>query len=206
MSAYAGSVIFVFILGGIVFYMAMQRRIIQGFSLQEIVTIALFCSLLYIATVPFKFGLSRIPFIQALIFSIPVTAVLVVGIRLVPKCGTATLIIFGNSLLSQIISRGINPLWWPYALLAGFVLELYFLISRNYLETKINALGAGLLHTFVVYVYFYFFSAPFLWHLHYASWYWCLQTIQGIACSGAGALIGFAISRPILSAYRHGGV
>lgn len=206
MNPYIGSLIFVFILGGVVFYGAMKQRIIRGFSLQEIVTIALFCSLLYIATLPFKFGLSRIPFIQAFIFSIPFTAVLVVGIRLVPKCGTATFIIFGNSLLSQIISRGINPLWWPYALLGGFVLELYFLISRNYLETRMNALGAGLVRGFTVYIYFYFFSAPFIWHLHYAFWYVCVQTIQGIAGSGIGALIGFAVSRPIRNAYRHGGV
>ena len=206
MNSYISSIVFIFILGGVAFYAGMRRRLIKNFTIYELIVIALFCSLLYIAGLPFKFGLSRIPFIQSFAYSIPFTAVLFIGIRLVPKPGTATLIIFGHSLLSQIISRGINPLWWPYALLAGFVLELYFLCCRNYLESRVNAIGAGILRGFVVYIYFYYISAPYIWHMHYAPWYIFIQTLQGMTGSCIGALIGFSLSKPIISAYRHGGL
>jgi hypothetical protein len=137
MSSYISSLIFVFILGGAVFYIGIRRRLFKRFNLYELVTIALFCSLLYIGGLPFKFGLSRIPFIHAFIYSIPFTALLFIGIRLVPKSGTATLIIFGSSLLSQVISRGINPLWWPYALFAGFALEFFFCFAEVILEVEL---------------------------------------------------------------------
>jgi hypothetical protein len=68
---YIGSVIFIAILGGIVFHLLRTRKAIPAFSIQELVTVALFCSLLYIAILPFKFGLSRIPIIQSFFFSMP---------------------------------------------------------------------------------------------------------------------------------------
>lgn len=206
MNLYAASVILAILMGGIVFYAGYRKRIIHSFSTTEIVTVALFCSLLYVAILPFKFGLSRIPFVHAFIFSLPFTAVLFIGIRIIPKMGAATFIIFGHSLLAQILSRGINPLWWPYALIAGFTLEAYFLITGSYLESRKNALFAGALRGFVVYIYFYFFSAPYIWHLHYAPWYITIQTAQGVIGSAIGGLIGYSLSKPIISAYRHGGI
>ena len=206
MNPYIGSVIFIAILGGIVFHLLRTRKAIPAFSVQDLVTVALFCSLLYIAILPFKFGLSRIPIIQSFFFSIPYTAMLFIGIRLIPRAGTATLIICGHSLLSQTISSGVNPLWWPYALLASFVLELYFLVTKNYLETMRNALGAGFLRGLTVYLYFYCFSAPFIWHQFYAPWYIAIQTAQGIAGSMIGASLGMYLSKPIINASRYGGI
>ncbi|HVN94788.1 MAG TPA: hypothetical protein VMT62_00005 [Syntrophorhabdaceae bacterium] len=187
-------------------YLELKHKVIHVIKTHELVTIALFSSLLYVAGLPFKLGLGRIPFIQAFVYSVPFTAVLFIGIRVVPKPGTAMLVIVGHSLLSQIISRGINPLWWPYAVLAGATLETYFLFTRGYLNTRTNAVFAGLLRGLVMYLYFYLVSAPYIWHIHYASWYVFVQTLQGVLGSGLGALIGFALSRPILSAYRHGGL
>ena len=120
MNLYIISIIFITILGGTIFYISIRKKLLNAFSVRESIIIALFWSLLYAACLPFKFGLSRIPFIHAFFFSIPYSTVLIIGIKLVPKFGTTTLLIFGNSLLGQIISRGINPLWWPYALLSSF--------------------------------------------------------------------------------------
>jgi hypothetical protein len=203
---YIISLIFIIILGAIIFYFSKKKKLLNTFTTQELVIIALFWSLLYISSLPFKFGLSKIPFIHTFFFSVPYSAVLVIGIKLVPKFGTASLLIFGNSLLSQIISRGINPLWWPYALLSGFVLETYFLITKNYLSTMINALGAGTLRGLVVYLYFYFIAGPFIWHKFYAPWYIFIQTLQGVIGSGLGALIGFTLSKSILKGFKQAGI
>jgi hypothetical protein len=206
MNLYIGSVIFIAILGGIVFHLLWTRKAIPSFSTVDLTTIALFCSLLYITILPFKFGLSRIPLIQSFFFSIPYTATLFIGIRLIPRAGTTTMIICGHSILSQIISSGLNPLWWPYALLASFALELYFIITGNYLHTMKNALGAGFLRGLTVYTYFYCFSAPYIWHQFYAPWYIFIQTAQGIVGSIIGALIGIYLSKPIINAVRYGGI
>jgi len=206
MNAFLISIVLIFIFGVVVFCVGLKHRLIHGLNTHDLITIALFCSLLYVAGLPFKFGLSRVPFIHTFAYSIPFTAVLFIGIRIVPKMGTATLIILGHSLLSQLISRGINPLWWPYAFLAGFVLEMYFIITGSYLETRLNAVCAGCLRGLVIYLYFYLVSAPYIWHIHYAPWYVSIQTLQGVVGSGLGALIGFALSKPIIKAYRHGGI
>ncbi len=206
MNLYIGSVIFIALLGAAAFHLMKTRKAIPAFSIQDLVIAALFCSLLYIAILPFKFGLSRIPFVQSFFFSIPYTAVLFIGIRLIPRPGTATLIICGHTLLSQTISSGINPLWWPYALLPSCILELYFLATGNYLETVGNALGAGFLRGLTVYIYFYCFSAPFIWHQFYAPWYIAVQTVQGTAGSMIGALLGVYLGKPIISASRYGGI
>jgi hypothetical protein len=206
MTLYLGSIIFIILLGAVLFHLLRTSKAIPTFSIHELVIAALFCSLLYIAILPFKFGLSRIPIIQSFFFSIPYTTILFIGIRLIPRPGTTTIIICGHSLLSQVISSGVNPLWWPYAILPSFALELYFLTTRNYLETTTNALGAGFLRGLTVYTYFYCFSAPFIWHQFYAPWYIVIQTIQGICGSMIGAYLGLYLSKPIISASRYGGI
>ncbi len=206
MNIFLISIFIIFIPGIFFFYVTIKKDMIRNINTQDLIVIALFCSLLYVAGLPFKLGLSRIPFIHAFVFSIPFTAVLFIGIRIVPKTGTAMLIILGHSLLSQLISRGINPLWWPYAFLAGLVLELYFFATKSYLGTKLNSLFAGCLRGLIMYLYFYYVSAPYIWHIHYAPWYIFIQTLQGVIGSGTGALIGFALSKPIIKAYKHGGI
>lgn len=206
MNIFLISIFIIFIPGIFFLYLTIKKDMIRNLNTQDLIVIALFCSLLYVAGLPFKLGLSRIPFIHAFVFSIPFTAVLFIGIRIVPKTGTAMLIILGHSLLSQLISRGINPLWWPYAFLAGLVLELYFFATKSYLGTRLNSLFAGCLRGLIMYLYFYYVSAPYIWHIHYAPWYIFIQTLQGVIGSGTGALIGFALSKPIIKAYKHGGI
>jgi len=206
MNPYTASIILIVLLGAVLFFYGMRKRMLPHFSIHDLAAIALFCSLLYVAVLPFKLGLGRIPFVNAFLFSVPFTAVLCIGIRVVPKPGSATLLICGYSLLSQITFSGVNPLWWPYAILAGFVLELYFLLTGKYLETLPNAAGAGILRGLVVHLYFYLFSAPYIWHKFYAPWYIVVQTLQGVVGSCLGAVIGYILSKPIIRAYRQGGI
>lgn len=176
------------------------------FNTLELITIAFFVILMYGAILPFKMGLSKIPFLHAFFFSVPFTCVLFIGIRLVPKFGTATILVCGHSLFTQIISRGINPLWWPYALIESLILEGYFLVTKNYLNTYFSAVTGGALRGLVVYLYFYFISAPFVWHKFYAPWYITIQTIQGVIGSGLGGVIGYRLSKLVERAYKYGGL
>ena len=183
-----------------------QKEELIVFDTLELVTIAFFIILLYVAILPFKMGLSRIPFLYNFFFSIPFTCVLFIGIRLIPRFGTATFLICGHSLFTQIVSRGINPLWWPYALAESLTLETYFLLTKNYLESNFSAITAGALRGLIVYVYFYYVSAPFIWHKYYASWFIIANTMQGVVGSAIGGIIGYKISRTIEKAYKYGGI
>jgi len=202
---YAGIILFT-LMTGIILYIGISRRLIRSFTTYDLITISLFITLLYIAILPFKLGFSKFPFIHSFFFSIPYSAILIIGIRLVPKPGTATFLILGNCIFAQIFSRGINPLWWPNAILPSFALELYFILTRNYARNLINALGAGILRGAVVYTYFYLFASPFIWHKNYAGWYVTLQVIQGMIASGIGTWIGFRLSKTIEKAYLFGRV
>jgi hypothetical protein len=202
---YAGIVLFALITG-IILYAGISKRLIRSFTTYDLVTISLFITLLYITILPFKLGFSKFPFIHSFFFSIPYSAILIIGIRLVPKPGATTLLILGNTIFAQILSRGINPLWWPYAILPSFALELYFILTRNYVGTLLNALGAGVLRGVVVYLYFYLFAGPFIWHKHYAGWYITFQVVQGVIASAIGAWIGFKLSKIIEKAYVYGRV
>ncbi len=178
------------------------------FSLKtlDLITIAFFVVLLYVAILPFKMGLSKIPFIHTFFFSIPFTCILFIGIRAVPKPGSATMIICGHSLFVQLISRGINPLWWPYALIEALTLEAYFLLTKNYIDSRFYAITAGALRGLVVYLYFYYISAPLIWHKFYAPWYIAIYTTQGVIGSAIGGLIGYQISKTIEKAYKYSSI
>jgi uncharacterized membrane protein len=116
------------------------------------------------------------------------------------------MIICGHNLFVQLISRGINPLWWPYALIEALTLEVYFLLARNYIGSMLNAIIAGALRGLVIYIYFYYISAPLIWHKFYAPWYIAIHTAQGIAASVIGGIIGYQISKTIEKAYKYGSV
>jgi len=183
-----------------------RKNSLLRFDTLELVTISFFIILLYVAILPFKMGLSKIPFIQALFFSIPFTCILLIGIRMVPRPGSATLIIVGHSLFTQIISRGINPLWWPYALLEAVILEGYFAITKDYLKSRHAFAIAGILRGMSVYLYFYFVASPYIWHKFYAPWYIVIQTSQGVLGSVLGALIAYRVSKSVEEAYKYGGL
>ena len=176
------------------------------FNTLELVTISFFIILLYVAILPFKMGLSKIPFVHAFFFSIPFTCILLIGIRMVPRAGSATLIIIGHSLFAQIVSRGINPLWWPYAIAEAAILEAYFAIAKDYLKSRHSFIIAGMLRGMAVYLYFYFIASPYIWHKFYASWYIALQTFQGTLGSALGGLIAYKVSKSVEEAYKYGGL
>jgi len=183
-----------------------EKNSLLRFDTLELVTISFFIILLYVAILPFKMGLSKIPFVHAFFFSIPFTCILLIGIRMVPRAGSATLIVVGHSLFAQIISRGINPLWWPYAIAEAAILEAYFAIAKDYLKSRHSFIIAGVLRGLVVYLYFYFIASPYIWHKFYAPWYIALQTFQGTLGSALGGLIAYKVSKSVEEAYKYGGL
>lgn len=187
-------------------YLGLRRRLFARLTIQDYILSAMFIGLLYAAILPWRLGLGRIPLIHPFIYSIPFTAVLIIGLRVVPKPGAATLMIFGKGMLYQLLGTGINPLWWPDYLLQAFSIELYLLITQDYVQHPKSALSVGFLRGMMGYLYFYFIGAPFIWHTFYTWWYMALQIGLGAAGCLVGAGIGYALGRKIEAAFRFGGV
>ena len=125
---YVGSV-FALLLGfGALALAGCGRRAFRPLSLSDLATAAILICLLHVVVVPWQIGLAKIPGLDALIFSIPYTAVFLWGLRLVPKPGIAALLIFGEGLFGQLLGRGINPAWWPYYLWCALGVEMILLV------------------------------------------------------------------------------
>ncbi len=90
MNVFVISVLFVLAFGTALFFAALKRKMISALNTHDLIVIALMSSLLYAAGLPFKFGLGRLPFIHAFIYSVPFTAVPLSGIRVVRTRGCYT--------------------------------------------------------------------------------------------------------------------
>jgi ABC-type thiamin/hydroxymethylpyrimidine transport system permease subunit len=169
----------------------------------ELATAALLICLLHVAVVPWQIGLAKVPGLDALVFSIPYTAIFLLGLRLVPKPGIATLLVFGQGIFGQLLGRGINPAWWPYYLWCAMGVELFLFVVGRQLRSLPAMLGAGVLRGLIAYSYTYLILAPFLWHQFYAPWYVALKISMGMVGCAIGTVLAWRLAPVIEKATRH---
>ena len=169
---------------GLALTWALRRRgRLTGFSLRDLTTLALVICLLYVAVLPFRGGLAKIPGLDALVYSIPYTVVLLLGLHLVPKPGAATAVIGGQALLGQLLGGGPNPAYWPYHLWCALVVECFALLpGRRWLAL---AVARGV----VSYAYYYALLGPLFWHKYYAPWFIALKMGLGAVGCAIGAVL-----------------
>ena len=67
--------------------LGLRKRAFQPFTTLELATAAVLICLLHVAVIPWQIGLAKVPGLDALVFSIPYTAIFLLGLRLVPKTG-----------------------------------------------------------------------------------------------------------------------
>jgi len=192
--------------GALAFYYSARRGILEHFTTQEVITLGLFICLLFVAVLPWKVGLRSVPFIHSFVYTVPYTCMLITGIVLVGKPGTASILVIGGGLFRQLLFGGINPISWPQFLCCAFVMEVFFAFLRNYARTPVTACGGVVLRGLVSYLYIYLVQAPFLWHRFYAPWYVILQTAQGIVWSAVGGYLGWRLGRVVERAFKHSAV
>ena len=200
---YVGSVVGLFVLAAATVLAAFRQRSLHRFKTAELATLALLMCLLYVAALPWQIGLAKVPGVDALVFSIPYTAVLLLGLRLVPKPGAATVLVFGAGIFGQLLGRGLNPAWWPYYLWCGVSLDLYLIFVGHGLLSLRAMLGAAVLRGLLAYSYMYLILAPFLWRQYYAWWYIGLKVSLGVMGCLVGAWLAWRLAPAIEKATRH---
>jgi hypothetical protein len=200
---YVGSVLGLLAAVGGVAVVGVRRRAFQPFTTLELATTALLICLLHVAVVPWQIGLAKVPGLDALIFSIPYTAIFLLGLRLVPKPGIGTLLICGQGFFGQLLGRGINPAWWPYYLWSALAVEILLLAVGSHLRTLAAMLAAGVLRGLLAYSYMYLILAPFLWQQFYAPWYVALKISMGMIGCGTGSVLAWRLAPAIEKATRH---
>jgi ABC-type thiamin/hydroxymethylpyrimidine transport system permease subunit len=199
---YGVSIAVLFVAIGLSISLAIRGRQLRGLTTQELATLALVICLLHIAVVPWQAALAKVPGLDALVFSIPYTAIFLLGLRLVPKPGAATLLVFGQGLFGQILGRGVNPAWWPYYLMCAACVELLLAVAGYSLQSLWRMMAAGVVRGLVAYAYLYLILAPFLWRQYYAPWYIGLKTSLGILGCLVGAWFAWRISPAVERASR----
>ena len=200
---YVGSVLGLLAAIGGAVAAGLRKRAFQPFTTLELATVALLICLLHVAVVPWQIGLARVPGLDALVFSIPDTAIFLLGLRLVPKPGSATLLIFGQGLFGQLLGRGINPAWWPYYLWCALAVEILLLAMGSRLRTLPAMLAAGAVRGLLAYSYMYLPWPRFSRGQFYAPWYVGLKIGMGMIGCGIVAVLAWRPCAAIEKATRH---
>ncbi|HIE31790.1 MAG TPA: hypothetical protein EYP67_05340 [Methanosarcinales archaeon] len=165
--------------------------VLEMFTTIDLVTIALLAAL---AGVVFRWFWQTFndifgPF-GGLLFTIPVSALMVIALHLVRKPGTATLLFLVDQLVCMVIWGSNITVWLGWYLLEGAVVDTEVaLFKMNYADTRIAAIIYGMSRGFIAYWLFYFLFAPTAWKICYAPWYSWLQ----IGLAVLGGLIGGSI-------------
>jgi hypothetical protein len=189
---------------GVALVLGCRQKAFQPFTTLELATAALLICLLHVSVIPWQAGFAKVPGLDALVFSIPYTAIFLLGLRLMPKAGAATLMIFGSGLFGQLLGRGLNPAWWPYYLLCGVGVEILLLLIGRSLRSLWAMFGVGVLRGLLAYSYMYLILAPFLWHQFYAWWYIGLKVTLGIVGCMIGSWLAWRLTPAVEKAARHG--
>jgi membrane-associated HD superfamily phosphohydrolase len=169
------------------------RRRLERFTTRDLTTLAMMMCLLHVVLLPFRSGLSHIPGLDALIYAIPYTVVLLVGLRLTPKPGAASCIIIGQGLLGQLLGHGLNPVMWPYFVWCAWSVEALLLVTGPRLRSLPQALALACLRGLVSNGYSYLLLAPLVWRQHYDAWYVALKIGLGLVGCVIGAILGWGL-------------
>ncbi len=176
--------------------------ILEMFTTIDLVTIALLAAL---AGVVFRWFWQTFndifgPF-GGLLFTIPVSALVVIALHLVRKPGTATLLFLVDQLVCMVIWGSNITVWLGWYLLEGAVVDAEVaLFKMNYADTRIAAMIYGMSRGFIAYWLFYFLFAPTAWKICYAPWYSWLQIGLAVVGGLIGGSIGYDAARKMRGA------
>jgi len=197
-----GTIIISFVLVAIVIIAVKRFGILEMYTTIDLVTIALLAAL---AGVVFRWFWQTFndilgPF-GGLLFTIPVSALMVIALHLVRKPGTAMLLFLVDQLVCMVIWGSNITVWLGWYLLEGAVVDAEVaLLKGNYADTRIASMIYGMSRGFISYWLFYFLFAPTAWKICYAPWYSWLQV--GLAVIGGliGGSVGYDAARKMRSA------
>ncbi len=149
------------------------QKLFDTYSTAEIVTAAIFVSF-YVAGSIFTQILKTLGTPSIAIHTIWVYYMFMLMlclVRLVPKKGIVMIFLFSNAVILNTIMWGFNFIHiFTYTIGSAVILELWFYLT-GYGRTRFSAIGSGLI--FVVYPisFYWFFTAPNLYHHYYSLWY-----------------------------------
>ena len=197
-----GTIIISLVLVAIVIIAVRRFGILEMYTTIDLVTIALLAAL---AGVVFRWFWQTFndifgPF-GGLLFTIPVSALMVIALHLVRKPGTAMLLFLVDQMVCMVIWGSNITVWLGWYLLEGAVVDVeVVLFKMNYADTRIAAMIYGMSRGFISYWLFYFLFAPTAWKICYAPWYSWFQIGLAIIGGLIGGSIGYDAARKMRSA------
>ena len=196
------AIIISLVLVAIVILVVSRFGILEMYTTIDLVTIALLAAL---AGVVFRWFWQTfndmLGPLGGLLFTIPVSALMVIALHLVRKPGTAMLLFLVDQLVCMVIWGSNITVWLGWYLLEGAVVDTEVaLLKGNYADTRIASMIYGMSRGFISFWLFYFLFAPTAWKICYAPWYSWFQV--GLAVIGGliGGSIGYDAARKMRSA------
>ncbi|MHC1574418.1 MAG: ECF transporter S component [Candidatus Methanogasteraceae archaeon] len=197
-----GTILVSLLLVTIAIFATKRFGILEMYSTIDLVTIALLAAL---AGVVFRWFWQTFndilgPF-GGLLFTIPVSALMVVALHLVRKPGTATLLFLVDQLVCMVFWGSNITVWLGWYLLEGAVVDVEVaLFKGNYADTRIASMIYGMSRGFISYWLFYFLFAPTAWKISYAPWYSWFQVGLAVVGGLIGGWLGYDAARKMRSA------
>ncbi|HOT95206.1 MAG TPA: ECF transporter S component [Methanoregulaceae archaeon] len=186
-----------FLLVALVFFR--RSTVLQRFSTNDLVTIALIAALLGVVFRWFWQTFNDLlgPF-GGLLYTIPTAVLLVLAVHLVRKPGTATLLFFVQEIVAMVIWGTNILLWLGWYLMEGVAVDLLCMVlGGDYADRRGTAVAIGIIRGFVSYGAFYLLFGPAVWHIAYAPWYSGLQIGLGVLGGIIGGWIGYSTAKKV---------
>ena len=186
----------------IVLVAAWKFQVLEMFTTIDLITIALLAGLIGVVFRWFWQTFNDLlgP-LGGLLFTIPITVIMLVALQLVRKPGTATLLFTVVELVAMVIWGTNITIWLGWYMMEGVLVDaLVILFKRDYGDRRFTAIIYGISRGAFSYWMFYFLYAPVVWKVYYAPWYgW---TEVGIAAVGGliGGIIGYDIAKKMRGA------
>ncbi len=180
------------------------RKLFSHYSTADIVTLAIFISF-YVAGAIFTQVLKTLGAPSLIVHSawFVYMFILLLGlIRLIPKKGVALIFIFGNAVILNTLLWGFNLInLLTFTVGSAVSLELWFRLT-GYGRSFFSAFGSGLIFLIYPVSYYWFFTAPYLYHHYYSLWYIELWLLVNLINCGLGGVFGYLFSKRIVKVVR----
>jgi len=186
----------------IVFTVAWKFKVLEWFTTIDLITIALLAGLIAVVFRWFWQTFNDLlgP-LGGLLFTIPITVLMLIALQLVRKPGTATLLFTVVELVAMVVWGTNVTMWMGWYMAEGVMVDaLVILFGRDYGDRRTTAVIYGISRGAFSYWLFYFLFAPVVWKVYYAPWYAWSEV--GIAAIGGliGGIIGYDIAKKMRGA------
>jgi len=170
-----------------------RLRLFKRFQTTELVTLSVFVAFYVLGSFLSSFvksiGISSL--LMHFLWSIYSWVLLITLLRFVPKPGSVGILMILGALVTGILVFGVDALMLlTYTIPGALALELWFALS-GYGRSLVSVLGSAVVHVLFPITFFWFITAPVIYHTYYSFWYVLFWLAINAVAYITGALLAY---------------